>query len=81
MITELTEVNKVVGAKQTRRALKNGKATKIFIAMDADPKLLQPMVQEAVHKGVRIEQVETMKQLGEICGISIGAAIVAVVSQ
>ena len=75
MLEELRQGEKVVGAKQTRRALKSGRAKKLFMAKDADPRLLQPLVQEAVRTGVRIEQVDTMKQLGEACGIAVGAAV------
>ena len=43
------------------------------------PRLLQPLVQEAVRQRVPLIQVDTMRQLGEACGISVGAAIVAAV--
>lgn len=79
MLEELKQAHKVVGAKQTRRALRDGRAKKVFIAKDADPRILQPLVQEAVRTGVRLEQADTMKQLGEACGIAIGAAIAAVI--
>ena len=41
--------------------------------------MLQPLVQEAVRTGVRVEQADSMKLLGEACGIAVGAAIAAVV--
>ena len=79
MIQELSGPNKVAGAKQVRRALSSGRAARLYIAMDADPRLLQPLVQEAVRQRVPLIQVDTMRQLGEACGISVGAAIVAAV--
>ena len=48
MLEELKQGSKLVGAKQTRRALKDGRAKKLYMAKDADPRLLQPLVQEAV---------------------------------
>ena len=45
----------------------------------ADPRLLQPLVQEAVRTGVRVEQVDTMRELGEACGIAVGAAVAVLV--
>ena len=57
----------------------SGRAARLYIAMDADPRLLQPLVQEAVRQRVPLIQVDTMRQLGEACGISVGAAIVAAV--
>lgn len=75
MLDELKQGTKVVGAKQTKRALNDKRARKIFIAKDADPRLLQPLVQQAVRAGVPVEQAETMKELGAACGISVGAAV------
>lgn len=79
MISELSAAEKVVGAKQVKRALKDDRATKVFVAMDADPRVLKDLVQEAVRKGVRLEQVASMKELGEACGISVGSAVAALV--
>ena len=75
MIQELAGSNKVVGAKQAKRALRDGRAVRLFMAMDADPRLLQPLVQEAVNRQVPVSQVPTMKELGAACGIAVGAAV------
>ena len=75
MLTQLTAAEKVVGAKQVKRALKDGRAKKLFWAENADPRVLQPLIQEAVRSGVPLQQVSTMKELGEACGIAVGAAV------
>lgn len=75
MIQELSGSSKVVGAKQAKRALRDGRAVRLFMAMDADPRLLQPLVQEAVDRQVPVSQVPTMKELGAACGIAVGAAV------
>ena len=75
MIQELSGPNKVVGAKQAKRALRDGRAVRLYMAMDADPRLLQPLVQEAVNRQVPVSQVPTMKELGAACGIAVGAAV------
>ena len=75
MIPELTGANKVVGAKQVRRALLSGRAARLYIAMDADPRMLQPLVQEAVNRQVPVSQAPSMKELGASCGIAVGAAV------
>ena len=75
MISELGGSNKVVGAKQVKRALRDGRAGRLFVAMDADPRLLQPLVQEAVNRQVPVSQVSSMKELGASCGIAVGAAV------
>ncbi|MCI9557519.1 MAG: 50S ribosomal protein L7ae-like protein [Lawsonibacter sp.] len=79
MIQELSGPNKVVGAKQVRRALRDGRAARLFMALDADPRMLQPLVQEAVNRQVPVSQVPTMKDLGAACGIAVGAAVAVLV--
>lgn len=75
MVQELAGSNKVVGAKQARRALLSGRAAALYVAMDADPRMLQPLVQEAVNRQVPIRQAPSMKELGASCGIAVGAAV------
>ena len=75
MIQQLSGPDKVVGAKQVRRALRDGRAARLFMAMDADPRLLQPLVQESVRRQVPVEQVPSMRELGAACGIAVGAAV------
>ena len=75
MIQELSGSNKVVGAKQARRALRDGRAARLYVAMDADPRMLQPLVQEAVNRQVPVSQAPTMRELGASCGIAVGAAV------
>ena len=40
---ELTAKGKVVGLKQTRRALVQGAAAHVYLACDADPRLTDPL--------------------------------------
>ena len=75
MISELSGSNKVVGAKQAKRALRDGRAARLYMAMDADPRLLQPLVQEAVNRQGPGQHGPTMKELGQSCGIAVGAAV------
>ena len=75
MLSELTSPNKVVGAKQVKRALNDGRAKKVFIAGDADPRVTQPLAQAAVNQRVPVELVPTMRELGAACGIAVGSAV------
>ena len=75
MIPKLSVPNKAVGAKQAKRALRDGRAVRLYMAVDADPRLLQPLVQEAVNRQVPVTQVPSMKELGQSCGIAVGAAV------
>ncbi len=80
MLSELNVSNKVVGAKQVKRALNDGQARKVFVAGDADPRVTQPLAQLAVDKSVLVELVPAMQELGSACGIAVGSAAAAIVT-
>lgn len=79
MLTELKEKSRVVGAKQTRRALEGGRAERVFLAEDADPRVTAPLEELCRGKSVPVVKVPGGKELGAACGISVGAAVAAVV--
>lgn len=78
MLTELNCTNKVAGAKQVKRALKDDRVLKLFVAGNADPRVTQPLAQLAVTRGIRVELVADMKDLGRACAISVGCAVAAI---
>ena len=77
MLCELETRDKVVGIKQLRKALAEGRAAKVFVASDADPKLTQPVKDTCLSDNVPVEEVPTMAELGKACGIEVGAAVAA----
>ena len=79
MLETLKTAKKVVGCKQVRRALQEGRASVLFLADDADPMLTAPLALEATMQGVEIVRVATMTALGRHCGISVSAACAAIV--
>ena len=78
MLTELEGKDKVVGVKQLKKALRDDKAAKVFVAGDADPGLVGPVVAVCREKNVSLEEVPTMAELGRACGIQVGAAVAAI---
>ena len=81
MLTELSLGTKVVGAKQVRRAVESGKALRVFLAGDADPKVTDPVAALCEETGIPVEGGLSMKELGEACGIAVGAAVAALVRE
>lgn len=77
MLTQLKQGAKVVGVKQTRRAIDDGRAARVFLALDADPALTGPVEALCTEKGVPVEKVAQMKELGSACGIAVGSAVAA----
>ena len=70
----------VVGAKQIRKALNAGSARRVFLAQNADPAITEPILALCQHCGVDISWVRSMADLGQACGIEVGAAAAAIVA-
>jgi large subunit ribosomal protein L7A len=68
----------VIGTKQTVRALKEGKALEVIIAEDADPSIVDKVMEAANEANVPVTKVDSMKKLGKACKIQVGAAAVAI---
>ncbi len=74
----IEERNKVIGIKQTTKALNQDKARVLFISEDAEKHLVEHIEQIAREKNVETVYVDSMKNLGKACGISVGAAVAAI---
>ena len=69
----------VVGAKQLKKALKNGTAHRVFLACNADPAVTEPIAALCKQNHVDFAWVRSMTDLGHACGIEVGAAAAAAV--
>lgn len=76
----LSGQNRVVGAKQIRKALNAGKAQKVFLAKNADPAMTEPLAAACQQNRVECVWVRSMTELGNACGIEVGAAAAAIVA-
>ena len=75
----LSGSEKVVGLKQVRRAVTEGRVNLVFLACDADPRLTESLEELCSEHGVATVWDYTMAQLGKACGIAVGTAAAAVV--
>ena len=71
----------VVGAKQLRKALENGRARFVFMAQNADPALTEPLAAQCQSADIPVSPEFTMKELGQAAGIHVGAAVVTVLKK
>jgi large subunit ribosomal protein L7A len=69
---------RTIGTNQTAKALQQQAVLYLYVAHDAEPRIVSPLVTLAQERGIEVEWVETMKQLGKACGIEVGAATAAV---
>jgi large subunit ribosomal protein L7A len=71
----------VIGTKQTMKAVELGHAVEVFVAQDADPRMVMRIVQLCEQRGIKLTRVDTKRNLGKTCGIDVGAAMAAVVEE
>lgn len=81
MIAKLKSDNKVVGAKQVKRALMTSEVELVYIAKDAESKVTDEIIGFCNEKHIQIIQIDNMKILGDACGININAAVAALIKQ
>ncbi len=78
-LAALGDSNYVVGVKQLKKALRDGRALQVYLAKNADPKLTGEVRALCEEGHVPYVWVSTMDDLGKACGISVGAAAAATV--
>jgi len=70
---------RVVGARQVLRALKDGSAQEVFLALDAAPPLRQQIERAAKESGVPLTTVAAMEELSQLCRVDVPSAAAAVI--
>ena len=75
LLSLLSTEKKVIGVKQSRKAIRDGAAKMAFLAADADPEIRDAVAELCVRLAVPVETVPAMLELGRACGIEVGAAV------
>ncbi len=65
---------RIIGLKQTKKAINENRANKVYIAKDADDYIKNTIIKACDDKDLTIIYVATMKELGEACGIEVKAS-------
>lgn len=71
---------RVVGTNEALKAVKGGRALKIFVARDANKDVVEPLYKLCRKEKIPIVEVDSMRELGAACGIKIKAAAAAIIS-
>lgn len=66
--------NKTVGSKQTLKAIEKDQAHTVYIARDAERRVVEPVLGACRERQVKVVEVESMRVLGKLCGIDVGCA-------
>ena len=73
--------SRVIGTKQTMRALERGGVRTVFVARDAEERVVRDLKALCQAKGIPVIIVDTMSELGKVCGIEVGAASAAILDE
>ena len=68
----------IIGTKQTLRAMKNRQVSQVYIARDADIKLTQQVRDLANELHIPLQYVDSLRKLGQACGIEVKTSAVAI---
>ena len=77
MISTLKNAKRVIGIKQVTKAVKNHLAKCVYIADDADDRVLSPLKKLCRAEGIELIPAGSMAELGKACNIEVGAAAAA----
>ncbi len=69
---------RAVGTRQTLKALEDGSAEVVFVAKDAEARVVKPVEDLCRRNGTELVYVDYMSELGKYCSIDVGAAAAAV---
>jgi Ribosomal protein L7Ae/L30e/S12e/Gadd45 family. len=74
----LSGANKIIGLKQTTKAIKAKRVAVVFVAKDAEARIKEAIINACNENNIAVEYMDTMEQLGKACGIEVGAATAAI---
>jgi large subunit ribosomal protein L7A len=77
-MNNIIEGKKIVGAKQTLKAVKNDNVDKVYIAEDAEVRVTRSVVETCKQCNVDVIYVDSMQKLGNMVSIDVGAAVACV---
>lgn len=80
MLSELRAAHKVVGVKQSKKIIRDGQAKTVFVALDAERRITQPIYELCAELGIAVTEITTMAELGDAAGINVGAAVVTMLA-
>ena len=77
----LRDAQRVIGIKQVMKSVNKAKTECVFIAEDADERVIAPLMELCQTNGIKVVKVSTMAELGKACVIEVGAAAAAILKQ
>ena len=60
MLSELRTAHKVIGVKQSKKAIRDGAAAEVYVALDAEKRVVGPIYELCSETDTRITEITTM---------------------
>ena len=79
MLSQLSQAAKVVGVKQSKKAIRDGNAQTVFVADDAEQRVIRP-IRELCSESLA-KSAARLDNHGAAAGIDAGAAVVTIVKE
>ncbi|GMQ58034.1 50S ribosomal protein L7ae-like protein [Vallitalea sediminicola] len=71
--------SKVIGMKQTLKALENEEVKVLYVAKDAQDKVTIRAIELAKSQEVPVVYIDTMEELGSVCDVEVKTATAALI--
>jgi len=78
MLENLSTSKKVVGIRESTRAVLEGLAKCAYVARDAEDRVKIPFLEICASNKIEVIWIESMSQLGHACGITLGASVAVI---
>ena len=80
MLDKIVE-KKVIGIKQCLKFIKLGKGKVLYVANDADARLISPLIELAEKENIKIVEISKMKELELMSGIEVKSAATLIIEK
>jgi large subunit ribosomal protein L7A len=81
MLNELLEGQKLVGIKQSTKAVLDGIVIRAYISKGIDPRIKEPFVALCNKNNIPITIVSSKKELGIACKIDVPASVAVLIKE
>ncbi|NLA61046.1 MAG: 50S ribosomal protein L7Ae-like protein [Firmicutes bacterium] len=73
--------DRLPGVRATERAVQNGLCRAVYVAKDAEERVVKNLLRLCEEKGIPVSFFDSMKELGEFCSLKVGASACAILKE
>ncbi|HHY44633.1 MAG TPA: 50S ribosomal protein L7ae-like protein [Firmicutes bacterium] len=70
--------DRLPGVRATERAVQSGLCRAVYVAKDAEERVVKNLLKLCQEKGIPVSFFDSMKELGEFCSLKVGASACAI---